>query len=108
MLTFWLISDNFSRRTRSASVAIPLQLEALKALNGLFNIGKGLALLLFLAALAGSLMLWFQTYLVGAYYVHSGLFLAIIVGAWPVIAIAISIWLTPKIYNLKLTDIVEE
>lgn len=79
--------------------------EALKTVKGLFNIGKGLALLLFLAALIGSLALWFQTYLVGAYYMHSGLFLAIIVGAWPVIAIAIGIWLMPKIYNLKLADI---
>lgn len=70
--------------------------------------GKAAAILLIVAMTAGTLGLWFQTYLVGAYYAHSGIALAIIVGASPLFLGVAAVWAVFKIINLKLDDIVGE
>lgn len=71
-----------------------------------FILGKILAIFLVLALALSMLSLWFQTYLVGAYYVNSGLFLALIVGSSPVLIVVIALLVIRALKNLKLSDIV--
>lgn len=55
----------------------------------------------------GAIVLWYQTYLVGSYYMHSGLFLAILVGASPLFLIAIASVAMYTVLSFNLKDVSE-
>lgn len=72
------------------------------------NFAKAVAILVIVAVMVGVWSLWFQTYLVGAFYAHSGSFLAIIVGVAPLFLTVAAFWAIVKTITFKLDNVVGE
>lgn len=66
---------------------------------------KALAILIVVASAMGALGLWYQTFLVGAYYKSSGIFLAILGGAVPFIVPTGAFYVIRGIVNLDPADL---
>lgn len=69
------------------------------------NLIKAVIILLIVSAALGAFGLWYQTFLVGAYYASAGITLTILMGAAPVGILAIAYYAVRATFKFQPSDL---
>lgn len=74
-------------------------------MNGVIKFLKVVVIFYIVTGVISIVTLWFQTFVVGAYYAHSGPFLAIITGFSPIFALIVAFWAIRVVIDFKPSNL---